>query len=71
MKMVIDRVKRKYSDAVISELDGVTVYYPEWKMTIRGSNTEPLFRINIETKVNTTILNPQLKLEEAMKLILD
>jgi phosphomannomutase len=71
MKMVIDRVKRKYSDAVISELDGVTVYYPEWKMTIRGSNTEPLFRINIETKVNTSVLNPKIKLEEAYKLILD
>jgi phosphomannomutase len=71
MKMVIDRVKRKYADAVISELDGVTVYYPEWKMTIRGSNTEPLFRINIETKVNTSVLNPKIKLEEAYKVILD
>jgi phosphomannomutase len=71
MKLVIERVKRKYTDAVISELDGITVYYPEWKMTIRGSNTEPLFRINVETKVNTGILNPQLKLEEAKKLILD
>ncbi len=71
MKMVIDRVKRKYTDAVISELDGITVYYPQWKMTIRGSNTEPLFRINIETKINSELLNPQLKLEEAKRIILD
>ena len=71
MALVISKVKAQYPDAVISELDGITVYYPEWKMTIRGSNTEPLFRINIETKVNNTKLNPEIKLAEAKKLILE
>jgi phosphomannomutase len=70
MTMVKDRVKLKYKDAIISELDGITVYYPQWKMTIRGSNTEPLFRINVETQVNTPSINPMTILEEAKEIIL-
>jgi phosphomannomutase len=71
MKMVSDRVKRKYSDGYISELDGITVYYPDYKFTIRGSNTEPVFRINVETKMKNEKLNPQLILENLKSIILD
>jgi phosphomannomutase len=70
MTMVKDRVKLKYKDAIISELDGITVYYPQWKMTIRGSNTEPLFRINVETQVKTPSINPLTILEDAKEIIL-
>ena len=35
---------------IISELDGITVYHQDFKFTIRGSNTEPLLRINTEYK---------------------
>ncbi len=38
------------TDFRISELDGVTVYNLNYKFTIRGSNTEPLLRINVESK---------------------
>lgn len=47
--IIKDKIKNQYSDGVVSELDGITVYYLDWKFTIRGSNTEPLLRINIET----------------------
>jgi len=57
-------IKDIYSDGYISELDGITVYYPDWKLTIRGSNTEPLLRINIETKKKTPDFNPQERLAE-------
>jgi phosphomannomutase len=37
-----------YSDATIDHLDGVTILYPHWWMNVRGSNTEPLLRLNVE-----------------------
>jgi phosphomannomutase len=70
INMVIDKVKMQYCDGVISLLDGITVFYPNYKFTIRGSNTEPLFRMNVETKENTKKLNPDLILNKLKKLIL-
>ena len=41
---------RKYSDANIDNLDGVTVNYKDWWFNCRPSNTEPYLRLNIEAK---------------------
>ena len=38
----------KYKDAEIDHLDGVTIQYPDWWFNVRGSNTEPLLRLNME-----------------------
>ena len=45
---IIDAVKEKYNDANLSDLDGITVEYPNWRMNLRTSNTEPLLRLNIK-----------------------
>ena len=47
---VVAKVKEKYLDGKISELDGVTIDYPDWRFSVRGSNTEPLLRLNLEAK---------------------
>jgi len=47
---VIERLKRKYSDGSLSELDGVSVEYEDWWFNVRTSNTEPLIRLNLEAK---------------------
>lgn len=44
----LDRIKQKYVDSKIDLLDGVTVEYPTWWFNVRGSNTEPLIRLNLE-----------------------
>ena len=41
-------VCKRYSDAQIDYLDGVTLSYPDWWMNVRPSNTEPLLRLNVE-----------------------
>ncbi len=45
---VFDRLKQFYFDAKISEIDGLSIEYSDWRANIRKSNTEPLLRINIE-----------------------
>lgn len=46
----IAELKREYADGEQDELDGLTVNYPDWWFIVRGSNTEPLLRLNVEAK---------------------
>ncbi len=45
---VLEKIKEQYRDGKLDELDGITVWYPKWWFVVRGSNTEPLLRVNIE-----------------------
>lgn len=46
----IEKIKETYKDGEINELDGVTITYDDWWFNVRGSNTEPLIRLNLEAK---------------------
>jgi phosphomannomutase len=48
----LDLIRERYSDGEISELDGVSVDYPEWHFNVRPSNTEPLLRLNLESLIS-------------------
>jgi len=39
----------RYADGAIERLDGVSVSYDTWHFNVRGSNTEPLIRLNLES----------------------
>ena len=47
---VLTKLRRSYRDGEQDELDGLTVNYPDWWFNVRSSDTEPLLRLNIETK---------------------
>lgn len=49
-KRKIKEIKEKYADSQQSELDGISVEYPDWRFNVRPSNTEPLLRLNVEAK---------------------
>jgi phosphomannomutase len=44
---VFARLRQRYADATLSDLDGVSVDYPDWHFNVRASNTEPLVRLNL------------------------
>jgi phosphomannomutase len=46
----MDELTRRYSDGQVDFLDGVTIGYKDWWCNCRPSNTEPLLRLNLETK---------------------
>jgi phosphomannomutase len=48
----LDEIRERYADGQITELDGVSVDYPEWHFNVRPSNTEPLLRLNLESLVS-------------------
>lgn len=39
----------------VDDLDGVSIWYPDWWVNVRGSNTQPVLRLNVEAQ-NTEIL---------------
>ncbi|HEU4656115.1 MAG TPA: phosphomannomutase/phosphoglucomutase, partial [Capillimicrobium sp.] len=45
-------IERRYADATISHVDGVSVDYDDWHFNVRPSNTEPLLRLTLESLVS-------------------
>ena len=41
-------IEARYQDAQLARMDGISVDYPDWHFNVRGSNTEPLLRLNLE-----------------------
>ena len=49
--MAIDAVLAEYQDgATLDYLDGVSLSFADWRFNLRKSNTEPLVRLNVETR---------------------
>ncbi len=45
---IMEYIKSKHNDGSLLELDGIAIEYPDWRFSIRTSNTEPLMRLNVE-----------------------
>jgi phosphomannomutase len=44
----MQELAERYSDAKLERIDGISVSYDDWHFNVRGSNTEPLLRLNLE-----------------------
>jgi len=51
----------------IDHLDGVSIAHKDWRMNLRKSNTEPLVRLNVETRGAPELLRE--KTDELTQLI--
>jgi phosphomannomutase/phosphoglucomutase len=51
-KTVLDRVQAHFADLPheIDRTDGLGMDFGDWRFNLRGSNTEPLLRMNVETR---------------------
>jgi phosphomannomutase len=45
----MEALAARYADGQIERMDGISVTYPTWHFNVRGSNTEPLMRLNLES----------------------
>ncbi len=45
---LIEKIRQRFSDAAVNELDGVLFEYPDYWISVRKSNTEPVLRLNVE-----------------------
>ena len=63
---VLKRVEARYqADASnCDRTDGLSLEFPAWRFNLRKSNTEPVLRLNVETRQDPTLL--QEKTEELL-----
>ena len=68
-KATIARVQERYAkDALhVDFIDGVSVEFPLWRFNLRSSNTEPLIRLNVESRGDAALM--QSKTSELLALI--
>lgn len=64
---VIQKMKKQYSEGAKDYTDGLSVSYPAYRFNIRKSNTEPVLRLNVETRADEKLLRE--KTEELLGII--
>lgn len=54
----IQRVREHYEDSalLVDETDGISMEFPQWRFNLRMSNTEPVVRLNLETRGDRDLL---------------
>ncbi|MEI6728064.1 MAG: hypothetical protein WCK98_00280 [bacterium] len=55
-----------FNTGTVSEMDGISVFYPDWKFSIRSSQTEPVLRMIVESRITNTV---DAKLAEVLNTI--
>lgn len=69
---IMEKLEKKYSnlpDAVVTHIDGLGVEFPGWRFNLRKSNTEPVLRLNIETRQDRALLEEKIaEINEVIRL---
>ena len=65
-KSLIERIQAHFSsyNPIIDQTDGVSLEFDDWRLNIRVSNTEPLLRLNIESKTTIELVMEKVKVVE-------
>lgn len=50
----------------VDTTDGLSLEFADWRMNVRASNTEPLLRLNIESRGNAALVEKQLRVLEGL-----
>ena len=65
---VLTRIEKEYGPkGKVMKIDGLSVDLNTWRFNLRKSNTEPVIRLNVETKQNDSLM--QAKTEELLNKI--
>jgi len=64
---VIKILEKSFKQGNISHLDGLTIEFDDWWFNVRPSNTEPLLRLNLETKKKEDLKKKIKQIEEIIK----
>ena len=66
----IQRVREHYeaSALIVDEIDGVSMEFTQWRFNLRMSNTEPVVRLNLETRGDRELLS---KCQQELLALLD
>ncbi|MFJ3466368.1 phosphomannomutase [Pseudomonas sp. NPDC090201] len=68
VKGILAKVLEHYSalSTNVDKTDGISVEFAEWRFNLRGSNTEPLLRLNVESRRDMPLVEAKVKEIEAL-----
>ncbi|MEE4296171.1 MAG: phosphomannomutase [Wenzhouxiangella sp.] len=68
-QQVIDHVLNHFGDqeAELDRTDGISLAFPQWRFNLRASNTEPVIRLNVESRADRDLMEQ--KVSELSALI--
>ncbi len=68
-KGIIQKIYDTYGKDAIAEdrLDGLSLEFEQWRFNVRSSNTEPLLRLNVESRADAALM--QAKTDEILQII--
>ena len=66
---LLRKIEQQYHDEAeaVDHTDGLSMSFADWRFNLRMSNTEPVVRLNVESRGNTALM--QAKTQELLTLI--
>jgi phosphomannomutase len=54
----VEAVRQRYQpgSVKIETVDGLSIEHPRWRFNLRSSNTEPLVRLNVESRADAPLM---------------
>lgn len=65
---IVNELEKRYKDGEIIKIDGLAAEFPDWRFSLRPSNTEPLLRLNIEASSKELMEEKRNELIQFIKL---
>jgi phosphomannomutase len=55
---IIERIRARYEPGAVKveSVDGLSIEHPDWRFNLRGSNTEPVLRLNVESRGDEALM---------------
>ncbi len=68
-KSILDKLAQYYADQnpAIDTMDGLGMDFGDWRFNVRSSNTEPLLRVNVESRADQALM--EMRRDELLALI--
>ena len=57
----IKEIEKLYTGGKVDKTDGLSVEYDDWRFNLRMSNTEPIIRLNVESKGDVLLMEEKTK----------
>ncbi len=67
VKATLAKVEAAYAGGDKNHIDGLSVEFSDWRFNLRGSNTEPVIRLNVEARGDKDLLRA--KTEEVLAMV--
>lgn len=58
VQAVLERISSQYRGTAlwVDQTDGLSLEFADWRFNLRGSNTEPLLRLNVESRADNALM---------------